>query len=175
VVGGVRWCGVAVAGVASVAGGLLPAWHTRRVNLVETLSQDGVAPIGGALGTPMARMRGLIMAGQVAIACVLLVGAALVARSFVSLIRADRGYDPVNVLTARLPLPPGYPAERRGQLLETLVERLRAVPGVTHAAYTTGLPFVSNGGFTAFKMRSPRNPDLEVDVQATQRIVSPYY
>jgi predicted permease len=161
--------------VASVVCGVLPAWHTRRVNLVETLSEDGVAPIGGAMRSPMARTRGLIMAGQVAIACVLLIGGALLTRSLLSLIRADRGYDPVNVLTARLPLPPGYPAERRGQLLETLVERLRAVPGVTHAAYSTALPFVSNGGFTAFRMRSPRNPDLEVDVQATQRIVSPDY
>jgi putative ABC transport system permease protein len=46
---------------------------------------------------------------------------------------------------------------------------------VTHAAYSTALPFVSNGGFAAFNMRSPRNPDVEIDVQATQRIVSPGY
>ncbi len=46
---------------------------------------------------------------------------------------------------------------------------------MTHAAYSTALPFVSNGGFTAFTMRSPRNPDVEMDVQATQRIVSPDY
>jgi putative ABC transport system permease protein len=166
---------LAVSVVASVACGLLPAWHTRRANLVETLSEDGVAPIGGAMRSPMARTRGLIMVGQVAIACVLLLGAALLTRSFVSLIRADRGYDPVNVLTARLPLPPGYPAERRGQLLETLAERLRAVPGVTHAAYSTALPFVSFGGVAAFTTRLPRNPDVEVDVQAGQRIVSPDY
>jgi putative ABC transport system permease protein len=166
---------LAVSVLASAACGLLPAWHTRRVNLVETLSEDGVASIGGAMRSPMARMRALIMVGQVAIACVLLVGAALLARSFVSLLRADRGYDPVNVLTARLPLPPGYPAERRGQLLDTLLERLRAVPGVTHAAYSTALPFVSSGGFSAFSMRSPRNPDALIDVQATQRIISPDY
>lgn len=164
-----------VSAVASVACGLLPAWHTRRVNLVETLAEGGTAPIGGALRSPLARTRGAIMAGQVAIACVLLVGAALLSRSFVSLIRADRGCDPVNVLTAQLPLPFGYPAERRGQLLELLVERLRAVPGVTHAAYSTALPFVSNGGFTAFKMRSPVHGNRDVDVQATQRIVSPDY
>src|SRR5439155_12650116 len=101
------------------------------------LSEDGVAPIGGAMRSPMARTRALIMAGQVAIACMLLVGAALLTHSFVSLVRADRGYDPVNVLTARLPLPPGYPADRRRPLLETLIERLRVVPGVTHAAYST--------------------------------------
>lgn len=166
---------LAVSVLASVACGLLPAWHTRRVNLVETLSEDGVAPIGGAMRSPMARTRALIMAGQVAIACMLLVGAALLTRSFVSLVRADRGYDPVNVLTARLPLPPGYPAERRSQLLEALLERLCVVPGVTHAAYGTALPFVSFGGFTAFTMRSPRNPDVELNVQAAQRVVSPDY
>src|SRR6267142_2172857 len=166
---------LAVSVAASIACGLLPAWHTRRLNLVETLSEDGVAPIGGAMRSPFARSRGMIMAGQVAIACVLLVSAALLTRSLVSLIRADRGYDPVNVLTARLPIPTSYPTDRRSQLLETLVERLRAVPGVTHAAYSTGLPLLSSGGFAAFKMRSPRNPDVEMDVQATQRVVSPDY
>jgi putative ABC transport system permease protein len=166
---------LAVSILASVACGLLPAWHTRRVNLVETLSEDGLAPIGGAMRSPMARTRALIMAGQVAIACLLLVGAALLTRSFVSLVRADRGYDPVNVLTARLPFPPGYPAERRIQQLDALLERLRVVPGVTHAAYGTALPFVSFGGFTAFTMRSPVNPDVELNVQAAQRVVSSDY
>jgi putative ABC transport system permease protein len=166
---------LAVTVLASVACGLLPAWHTRRVNLVEMLSEHGVASAGGAMRSAAARTRASIMVAQVAIACLLLVGAALLTRSFVALVRADRGYDPVNVLTARLPLTPGYPAERRGQLLETLVERLRAVPGVTHAAYSSGLPFVSTGGFSAFNMRSPRNPDVEIEVQATQRLVSPDY
>ena len=166
---------VVVSVLASVACGLLPAWHTRRVNLVETLSEDGVASISGAMRSPAARTRALIMVGQVGIACLLLVGATLLTRSFVAMVRADRGYDPVNVLTARLPLPPGYPAERRGQLLETLVERLRTVPGVTHAAYSSGLPLVSTSGFSAFNMRSPRNPDVEIEVQATQRLVSPDY
>jgi predicted permease len=166
---------LAVSVIASVACGLLPAWYTRRVNLVETLSEDGVAPIGGAMRSPLARTRGLIMAGQVAIACVLLIGGALLTRSLMSLIRADRGYDPVNVLTARVPLPSGYPAERRAQLLETIIGRLLAVPGVTHAAYGTGLPFVSNGALSAFRIRSPLNPHLEVDAQATLRIVSTDY
>jgi putative ABC transport system permease protein len=166
---------LAVSVIASVACGLLPAWYTRRMNLVETLSEDGGAPIGGTMRSPMARTRGLIMAGQVAIACVLLIGGALLTRSVLSLIRADRGYDPVNVLTARLPLPPGYPAERRAQLLETLTGRLGAVPGVTHVAYSTGLPFVSNGALSAFRIRSPLNANLEVDAQAALRIVSTDY
>src|SRR4029453_4049760 len=104
---------LAVSVVASIACGLLPAWHIRRVNLVQSLSEDGIAPIGGAMRSPMARTRALIMGGQVAIACMLLVGAALLTRSFVALARADRGYDPVNVLTARLPVPQAHSAEGR--------------------------------------------------------------
>jgi putative ABC transport system permease protein len=164
-----------VSGMATVVCGLLPAWHTRRINLVETLSQDAVAPLGGAMRSPLVRTRVLVMAGQVAIACVLLVGATLLTRSFVALTHADRGYDPANVLTARLPLPPNYPVERRHQVLETLIHRLRVVPGITHAAYGTALPFVSFGGFTAFTMRPPHNPDVELNVQAAQRVVSPDY
>jgi len=160
--------------VTSIVCGILPAWHTRRLNLVETLAEDGAAPVGGSMRTGIARTRALIMTGQVAVACALLIGAALVTRSFVALIHADRGYDPVNVLTARLPLPNGFTPERRNQLLDTLIERLRAVPGVTHAAYSTALPFVSNGGFAAFKMPSPRT-GVEMDVQAAFRIVSPDY
>jgi putative ABC transport system permease protein len=162
--------------LASVACGLLPAWHTRRVDLVDALAEDGATAISGGMRSPTARARSVIMAAQVGIACMLLVGAALLTRSFVALLHADRGYDPVNVLTARLPLSAaGYSPEQRGQLLELLVERLRAVPEVTHAAYGTGLPFVSAGGFSAFNMRSPRNPGLEVAVQAIQRVVSPDY
>jgi putative ABC transport system permease protein len=161
--------------VASFACAMIPAWHTRGLNLVDTLAEDGLAPVGGTMRSPIARARTFIMIGQVAVACVLLVGAALLTRSFVALTRADRGYDPVNVLTARLPLAPGYAVERRLQLLDTLIERLRIVPGITYAAYSTALPFVAPGGFAAFTMRSPRHPDVEMDVQATQRIVSPQY
>ncbi len=161
--------------LASFACGLVPAWHARRVSLVEALSEDGVASVSGAKRSPAARTRASIMVGQVAIACLLLVGATLLTRSFVAMVHADRGYDPANVLTARLPLPPGYPAERRSQLLDTLVERLRALPAVTHAAYGSGLPLVSTGGTVAFNMRSPHDPGIEIEVQALQRLVSSDY
>jgi putative ABC transport system permease protein len=159
---------------ASVACGLTPALQVRGVNLVELLA-DGNAPGGIGFRSPTTRARGSIMAGQIAVACVLLVGAGLLARSFVALMHADRGYDPLNVLTARVPLPPGYPPERRLQLVEALLARLRALPGATHVAAGTALPFVSAGGFAAFTMPSPRDPAVQLDVQAVQRIVSPGY
>jgi predicted permease len=160
---------------ASIASGLLAAWHTRRITLSETLAEDGAAAISGHARSPAARTRTIIMVGQVAVTCVLLVGAALLTRSFLALVHADRGYDPVKVLTARLPLPPGYPAERRSHLLTTLANRLRAVPGVVQAAYSSALPLVSTGGFAAFNMPAPGNPNVDIEVQARQRLVSPGY
>src|SRR5204862_8031594 len=90
-----------IASAASVVCGLAPAWHARRVDLVEALSEDGSAPVGHGVRVRTARARALVMTGQIAVSCVLLVGAALLVRSFVALLRADRGYDPMNVLTAR--------------------------------------------------------------------------
>jgi len=161
--------------VTSVACSLMPVLHARRIDLAASLAERDNAPSGGGVRSKTARARVLIMGGQVAVACVLLVGAALLARSFVALLHADRGFDPVNLLTARVPLPADYPPDRRPQLVDALQARLRALPGVTRVAAGNALPFVSSGGFSAFTMPSLRNPGTQVDVQAIQRIVTPDY
>ncbi len=146
-----------------------------RVNLVDTLADGGGAATGIGLRSRTSRIRGAIMIGQIAIACVMLVSAMLLGRSFIALLHVDRGYDPVNLLTTQIPLPQSYPVEKRLALVESLVERLRTLPGVTHAAASNSLPFVSMGGFSAFNMPSLKNPGTQVDVQAIQRIVTPAY
>jgi predicted permease len=166
---------VAASLVASVVSGLLPAWHVRRFDLVALLSEDGSAPIGAGLRTRTARVRTLLVAGQLAVSCVLLVGALLLARSFVALLSADRGYDPTNVLTARIAFPSDYSMERRTALLDRVADRLRALPGVREAAYGNALPLLSAGGFRGFKLRPPANPSVEVDATVVQRSVNPGY
>ena len=89
----------------SVAFGLLPAKRARALNLVGALTDDGTAPVGAGLSSRTARTRALIMAGQVMIACVLLVGASLLGRSFLALLKADRGYDLADMLSARVSMP----------------------------------------------------------------------
>ena len=84
---------------------LLPARQSRRINLVDALTEDGQAPVGGALRTSVSRMRAVIMVGQVAVAAVLLFGALILGRSFIELVEADRGFEPSSVLTASLPMP----------------------------------------------------------------------
>jgi hypothetical protein len=176
---------IAVSMVASVACSLWPARHARRLNLVASLSDDGgtaekgsypfFGPFIGQRTPFRGGARSVIMAGQIAIACVLLIGASLLTRSFVALLHADRGYDPTNLLTARLPLPAGFSMERRTELLDSLMVRLRAVPGVSAAAFANALPLLSAGGFRAFKMRPPSDASVEVEVNAMQRVVSPGY
>ena len=164
---------VAVSLLTSVVCGLMPALHARGVNLVESLA-DGAAARSGS-GAQTARVRTMIMAGQVAVACMLLVGAGLLGRSFIALTHAERGYDPANLLTARIPLPASYSMERRIQVLEGLVSRLRGFAGVREAAYGNALPLLTSGGFRAFKMRPPSDPSTEIDVNTIERVVSPGY
>jgi len=106
---------------------------------------------------------------------VLLVGAALLARSFIAQQRADRGYDPANLLTAHIPMPAGDSLERRTQTLERLVARLQALPGVVAAGFGNALPLVTSGGYRGFKLRPPVNPSTEVEVSLLQRTVNPGY
>ena len=165
-------------GLSLMAGfifGLAPALHAGRVRLAPALAEDGLAPVGSGTRTTTARMRLAIMTGQVAVATILLVGAAVLGRSFLALISADRGYDPSNVLTARLPLPEyaHTPLERAARL-ERLVARLTSVPGVTAAAASTGMPLTRGVSLMAISMRSPRDGTM-VQAHASLRLVSPDY
>jgi len=160
---------------ASILFGLAPALHAGRIKLAPSLAEDGLAPVGGGTRTATARARLLLMAGQVAVAAVLLLGAAVLGRSFLALISADRGYDPSHVLTARLPLPDAtYTPVRRAAALGRVLDHLKRVPGITAAAVSTGLPLLPGDTLAAFTMRSPRDGGT-VQVHTSIRHVSPGY
>lgn len=165
---------IAVSSVSTIACGLLPALHGRRVDLVEALGDNGTSTAQG-WRSRAGRLRTLVMAAQVAVACVLLVGAALLTRSFVALLTADRGYDPVNLLTARVDLGAAYDGARRAALADTLIERLQAIPGIADVTAGNALPLASMGGTMGFAMPSPADPAITQDVQTITRIVSPTY
>jgi putative ABC transport system permease protein len=156
--------------VASMVFGLLPAVRVRRLNLVAALSEDGTAPTGASLVTRGGRARIAIMVGQVAIACVLLVGASLLGRSFFLLLNADRGYDPSGILTARVSLPASmYSAERRYEIVHAILDRLATIPTITDAAFTSELPLTAGGSTSAFTLQRPGGP---IKVQASPRVAS---
>jgi predicted permease len=171
----------AISMLTGVVFGLVPALRVRRLNVVESLSQDSAGSAGAGLSTGSgrsrtARARLAIMAGQIAVACVLLVGASLLGRSFLALLHADRGFDPSNVLTARLTLSgTTYTPERRFAIVAQILDRLAMQPSVLHAGFTSEMPLTPGGSTAAFAMRSPAEGGATVQAQASPRIVSPQF
>lgn len=160
--------------VTTVACGVLPLMHVRRLDLVRSLADASAASAGIGRGR-VSIVRALIVASQVAVTCVLVIGGMILARSFAAQMAADRGYDPTGVLTASIPFPPKYPPERREQALDNILARMRARPGVTRVAASTGLPLVSLGGVAAFGFPSPLRGGQEVEVETVRPLITPAY
>jgi putative ABC transport system permease protein len=157
---------------ASLITGWIPALQSRRMNLAQSIAVDSVAVAGG---TKHSKARTGIMIGQIAVACLLLIGAGLLGRSLLELINIDRGYEPRNLLTGRLILPRNTTFDQVAGTAEPLMERLRALPGVSAAGFGNALPFVSAGGLTGLTVRAPQNPAETFQIQALHRTVSPSY
>ncbi len=139
--------------------GAAPAFHWSQLGLVRTLNEGRAQSTGGFRLLRSGRTRAALAAAQVAQALVLLVGAGLLLRSFVGLITIDRGYDPANVITARIRDPdarrtPGSmtAAERRAtnrRFAEALLEgmtRVERLPNVTAVGLTSDLPLSAGSG-----------------------------
>jgi putative ABC transport system permease protein len=140
-------------GVALLTGtlfGLAPAWSASRANTIELLKAGG----GAGRGSRRHRARGVFVAAEVALALVLLVGAGLLARSYVRLRSVDPGFDPRNVLTLRVSLPGmKYPEDRqRVSFFKQAVGELKALPGVHAAGAVSHLPFAGITPGTFFKI-----------------------
>jgi putative ABC transport system permease protein len=168
--------GLAVSVMTGIVFGVLPALRVRRLNLVQSLAEDGAAPVGGGIRSRTVRARMLIMTGQVAIACVLLVGTSLLGRSFIALIDADRGYEPSGVITSRLSLPAAmYTPEQSHSMLRQILDRLRSMPMVADAAFTSELPLTPGGSTSALTIRSRHADGGTILAQASPRVVAPRY
>ena len=158
----------------SLGCGSLPAIRARRLDLAAGLAGDGTAP-GGVAAPARGRARALLMSAQIAVACVLLIGASLLGQSFAALVTADRGYDLAGVLSARVSMPAAlYPsAERRFAIVDAILPRLAQAAGPNEVAFTSELPLTAGGSTTVLELRSPSGEI--VTAQASPRIVSPRY
>jgi putative ABC transport system permease protein len=130
---------VAVSLVTGVLFGLIPALGVSRADLGETLKASG-----GRSGTGLRqnRTRSLLVISEVALALVLLVGAALLIRTFFALRGVSPGFDSHNVLTLRMSLagPHFQKTAEVNRFVEDAGRRLEAVPGVDRAAVSYTLP-----------------------------------
>jgi putative ABC transport system permease protein len=103
---------------------------------------------GSTAGRGQGRLRDALVAGQITLTLVLLVGAGLLGQSFLRLRRVDPGFQADHVLTLKIALPPTRYADPRGQarFFEELFRRVRTVPGVTAAGGITRLPLDTGWG-----------------------------
>ena len=126
-----------------VAFALVPALQTSRVDLNDTLKSG--ARLAG--GERRARMRRLLVAGEIALSLVLLVGAGLLIRSFTALQATRPGFDADRLVTFQLALPqvryPNPPDQAR--FFEDLAARMQAQPGVE--AFSASFPLPMSGRF----------------------------
>src|SRR2546423_80343 len=161
--------------IATFACGLVPAWLLSRSDLRDALVSGGRGSAGGNL---QSRLRTWLVAGQIALALVLLANAALLFRSFTRLSSEEPGFDSSNVLTVRLSLPQVTYTDRAAlvQYYEQLRSRLAALPGVQSVGLVSILPLAPKSTSTIPFTRPDRPPAKREDTpSANYRVVSADY
>jgi putative ABC transport system permease protein len=147
---------VVIAGAAGLLSGLPPALMVWRSDLTGPLKQDGRSQSGGVT---QHRLRNLLMVSQTALTVILLVGAGLLAKSFLRLQQNDIGLDPRHVLTADLLLSARYAdPERREVFLRAVMDSIAALPGVRTVAVQTQSPADGGGRRETFTIDGLPDP-----------------
>lgn len=140
----------ALALATGIAFGLAPSLGASRPDLMATLRAAGEVGSQAAPGRILAafNIRGLLVAGQIALSIVLLIGAALLVESIAHLRRVDVGFNPSNLLTIRITLPPlRYQTdEKKNAVYDELIRRAEALPGIHSGAAASILPMMGQPG-----------------------------
>jgi putative ABC transport system permease protein len=154
--------------------GILPAMHAARSDLHVALKE---AVRGAAVNRRGQRLRRTLIVAEVALSVMLLVGAGLLTRSFARLLSVDPGFDPSQVLTAHVSLSAAkYPTNESVQAFyRDVVDRTRALPGVSSSAVVRVLPMTGVMGDWSFRVEGrPVVPGRD-DGAGDWQVVSPDY
>jgi putative ABC transport system permease protein len=140
--------------------GLAPALSASKADLNESLKEGGRT---GTAGAARNRVRSALVVAEVALSLMLLIGAGLLIRSFVSLRGTETGFDPRNILTMQLSYKAGKDEGRKVSNFLTQVEdKVRAVPGVEAVAISNGVPML---GATEMGIHIEGRPPVESSKQ----------
>lgn len=154
--------------------GAIPALTSGKPELTEALKEGGR---GATTGLRRNRLRNALVVTEVALALVLLVGACLLLKSFARLQSVDPGFNPRNVLTMELALPPlKYPRGKPvADLYAEVIRRVKGLPGVEAGALTSILPLSGTNSDSSFAIegRDPMQEKIFPDEEI--RSITPEY
>ena len=161
------------AAITTLLFGLLPALQSSSLSLVDTLKEGGRGATAGRL-----RLRRVLVTAEIALALPLLVAAGMTSLGTWRFVNGPQGYDPQGVLAFKTSLPEAaYPElADRARFADQVVERLKGIPGVTHAGATNVNPSSNSGWSTRYELEGappPATPDERP--LADYRTVTPGY
>jgi len=154
--------------------GIAPALHGAHTDLVESLREGGRSATTGAR---RARMRNMLAVAEIALAFVLLSGAGLLLRSLYALENVDPGFDATNAISIGLPMTSEqYPdGIRINAYLDQIMEKVRAVPGVTEVGATSSPPLEGWSEGMPFYIEGQPFQEMAKRPAANFKRVSPSY
>jgi predicted permease len=163
----------AISLLAALLFGLAPALQAGTTNVFEILKNDSATV---SAGRGRSRFRSVLVAGEVALAVFLLTGTGLFIKSVHEAIGASPGFDPQNLLTARLFLADARygKATTQSAFFQELLEKLKVLPGVESAAVTSALP-AWDAGDVSFRLKGQENTPAGARPRAFYFVVSPDY
>jgi predicted permease len=163
-----------VALACGVLFGLVPAVHSTRRDLIESLREG---ERGSTEGGGRGNIRGLLVGSELALALVLLVGAGLMIRTFLALQSVDPGFDPRNVASLQISVAGTSAGEppRRAAFFQQLLREVGSMPGVEAAGAINHLPLAGDVWGWPFRVEGQPEPLPGDEPAATYRVVLPGY
>jgi putative ABC transport system permease protein len=159
-------------GASTLIFGLVPALQASRPGLVPALRDEGAT--AGSRGRT--RLRRVLVAGQVALALLLLVGAGLFLRTLQNAQHIDPGFGERHALLASIDLTAaGYDATTGRQFYTDLLSRVESIPGVRAASVTSSMPLSIGGSSDTSPRIEGYEPAQNEDVTVYYSMVSPHY
>jgi predicted permease len=160
---------VLIAVGAALLFGLAPGMRFSRVDLQDALKDGGH---GASVGRQHNRMRAVLVISEVALACVLMVGAGLLLWSFLRVMDIDLGFNPSHAAAISVTFDDGGKDARRGPILEEMLHQVSAIPGIEAAGISDVLPL--DGNRTWGLWAQSENPQ-KGEGQALVQVVTPGY
>jgi len=158
--------------VSGIVFGLAPALQASKTNLNDSLKEGGRQTSGSSH-----RLRSSLVVFEFALSLVLLVGAGLLTRSFLGLLKTDPGFNPDHVLTMNLVLPVAKYKDKpaRAAFYNELVQRVKTQPGVESAAVVNYLPLGGSNSSDSYLVEGEPEPNPGDENDGRYRVATPDY